>query len=86
MKRVIKLETAINEIEKQFDFFGLEYEDMGIDDTHNFFVDDALVYRLEDDTLVYVGINNEDYMVGDNFTHKMVDVKYYIAQFASSIK
>ena len=86
MKRNIELEKAKEEVVKQFKFFELPYSEIGEDKSHNFFVDDAIVYRVGYTNLVYIGINHEDYMVmqgdEDKFTHKLDELKYFIANVA----
>ena len=86
MNRIIELEKAKEEVIKQFKFFELPYSEIGVDDSHNVFVDDAIVYRVGYTNLVYIGINNEDYMVmqgnEDKFTHKIDELKFFIAGLA----
>ena len=86
MNRIIELEKVKEEVVKQFKFFELPYAEIGEDKSHNFFVDDAIVYRVGYTNLVYIGINNEDYMVmqGDEekFTHKLDELKFFIAGLA----
>lgn len=84
--RIIDLEKAKEEVVMQFNFFELPYSEIGEDNSHNLFVDDAIVYRVGYTNLVYIGINNEDYMVmqGDKekFTHKLDELKFFIASMA----
>ena len=84
MKRIIELDKAIAEIKKQLDFYCLPYQEKAIDKTHAvFLLDDAMVYKYGRGNLIYIGINDEVYLLitaegEERLTHDLKSFIYFI--------